>query len=166
MYTIYHIPGIKVGCSKRVEARVKEQGYDSYEVLEVCDTVMRATERERYWQEKLNYKKDLCNYATTLISSSQHAIAKFKQTIKTSEIWKESQQKNINRFTSPETRSLLDEARKKPILQYDKQGNFIKEWPGLINAANALNTTSCLINAALRGRTKTSRGFIWKYKNV
>jgi group I intron endonuclease len=50
----------------------------------------------------------------------------------------------------------------KPILQFDKQGNFIKEWPS-IKEINILNTTKN-ISACCRGRLKTVGGFVWQYK--
>jgi group I intron endonuclease len=51
----------------------------------------------------------------------------------------------------------------KPILQYDLQENFIKEWPSIKEAKNV--TLIKNINLALRGSNKTAGGYIWKYKN-
>lgn len=57
---------------------------------------------------------------------------------------------------------LLSKAHYKPILQYDLKGNFIKEW---INVVSAINLMGGDIVACLKGRQKTSCGFIWKYKD-
>jgi hypothetical protein len=54
---------------------------------------------------------------------------------------------------------------KKPILQYSLDNNFIKEWDSLSGAAKSLDIYVGCINNCLRGRTKSSYGFIWKYKN-
>ena len=62
MYTIYHIPGVKVGCSKRVEGRVKEQGYTNYEVLEVHEDRQIASQRERELQIEYGYEVDTNTY--------------------------------------------------------------------------------------------------------
>ena len=82
MYTIYHIPGIKVGCSKRVEARVKSQGYINYEILEVCNTIEQASEREIYWQKKFKYTRDNKPYLKTIeiskLAHTEEAIKKRK----------------------------------------------------------------------------------------
>ena len=51
---------------------------------------------------------------------------------------------------------------KKPVLQYDLEGNFIREWP---SATDVGKKASRNINNCLRGRNKTSYGYIWKYKN-
>jgi hypothetical protein len=55
----------------------------------------------------------------------------------------------------------------KPILQYDLDGNFIREWKSLSEAAKTLtgkNNAGCISNV-LNGRYKTSCGSKWKYKN-
>jgi hypothetical protein len=54
----------------------------------------------------------------------------------------------------------------KPILQFDKQGNFIKEWFSLTEIALALNGSISLVHNVLnhRNRCKFFKGFILKYK--
>lgn len=51
----------------------------------------------------------------------------------------------------------------KPIIQYDLEGNFIKEWSTSVKAKDILKIKG--ITECLRGRAKTSGGYIWKYKN-
>jgi hypothetical protein len=48
----------------------------------------------------------------------------------------------------------------KPILQYDLKGNFIKEWISVNEASRIFKG----VPNALTGRSKTSCGCIWKYK--
>ena len=50
---------------------------------------------------------------------------------------------------------------KKPILQYDLDGNFVKEWPSTTDVGKEFIKG---INHCLRGRNKTAYGYIWKYK--
>jgi hypothetical protein len=52
-----------------------------------------------------------------------------------------------------------------PVLQYDLEGNFIKEWPSQIEAAKFLNKTGDGIGACCRGRQKKAYSYIWKFKN-
>lgn len=51
----------------------------------------------------------------------------------------------------------------KPILQYDRDGNFIKRWGCIADAGKAYNRTS--IKDCLRGKYKVGCGFIWKYES-
>lgn len=52
-----------------------------------------------------------------------------------------------------------------PILQYDLDGNFIREWESLTEASKCLNIFKTNISSNIRGKTKQSCGFVWKYKN-
>lgn len=52
----------------------------------------------------------------------------------------------------------------KPLLQIDfYTGKVIREWESSIEVANSLGISRTGVNNCLRGRTKTSSGFIWKY---
>jgi hypothetical protein len=52
----------------------------------------------------------------------------------------------------------------KTIIQYDLDRNFIREWNGIITASNELKIGANNINSCLKGKYKSSGGFIWKYK--
>ena len=54
----------------------------------------------------------------------------------------------------------------KPILQYDKQGNFISEHPSIESAALTIKGNPTAINNSLRkGGNATSCSYIWRYKD-
>ena len=52
-----------------------------------------------------------------------------------------------------------------PIIQYDLQGNFIAEHEGLRDVERKLGISYRSICNSLKGWSKTSGGYIWKYKN-
>lgn len=53
----------------------------------------------------------------------------------------------------------------KPVLQFDLQNNFIKEWESAKEASISIGRPkSDDIGACCRGRQKTAFGFIWKFK--
>jgi hypothetical protein len=196
MYTIYHVPGIKVGCSVDPKARVRAQKYTEYEILEICNTVEAASEREIYWQEKLGYGRDA---ATTYkhmmnvckIAHTPEVIAKRAKSFKNNPTAVASSIKNLNLTRTPEmiarkvkkwketikvsqkfieTRKAMHKPeviakRKVPVIQYDIQGNFIKEWQGAIDVQKALGISHVDICSCCKGRQKTAKGFTWKYKN-
>tara|TARA_R110000868_G_scaffold76573_3_gene220129 strand:+ start:10312 stop:10968 length:657 start_codon:yes stop_codon:yes gene_type:complete len=49
------------------------------------------------------------------------------------------------------------------ILQYDLDNNLLNEWHGIRKAADALGIRHTSIIGCLKGRSKTSGGFIWRY---
>lgn len=54
--------------------------------------------------------------------------------------------------------------RSKPIIQFDLQMNFIKEWLNASLAAKELNISYAALNNCCRNNKGTSAGYIWKYK--
>jgi len=53
----------------------------------------------------------------------------------------------------------------KSVLQYDLNGNFIKEWKTIKSACDKLNLRPSGISNVLSGRYSHSGGYMWKYKN-
>lgn len=53
----------------------------------------------------------------------------------------------------------------KTILQFDKQGNFIKEWSSMIEVEKQLGYGKGNISNCCLGKLKSAYGYIWKYKN-
>ena len=69
MYYIYHIKGVKVGCTNDLKRRVEQiQGYKEYEVLASTDNLTQASRLEIHFQEVLNYKKDKNSYLQLTIN--------------------------------------------------------------------------------------------------
>lgn len=49
------------------------------------------------------------------------------------------------------------------VLQFDLQGNFIREWSSIKEAGNKLDIFATSITKCARGKCKTSGNFIWEY---
>lgn len=58
MFYIYHIPGVKIGCSVNPKVRVKAQGYSEYQILEEYENAKTASKREIELQKQYGYKVD------------------------------------------------------------------------------------------------------------
>ena len=56
----------------------------------------------------------------------------------------------------------INERLSKPVLQYDLEGNFIKEWKSTMECGRNGYDQSHVADCC-RGERKTHRGFIWKY---
>ena len=56
--------------------------------------------------------------------------------------------------------------RKKPVLQYDLQGNFVKEYPSAKEAEIENNIARGHVTKVCKDERKSAGGFIWKYKNI
>ena len=73
MYYIYHIEGIKIGCTKTIKRRINSQGFDKYEILEKHTDILKASEREIELQKQYGYKVDKIPYYESIkrISNAQ-----------------------------------------------------------------------------------------------
>lgn len=54
---------------------------------------------------------------------------------------------------------------RKPILQLDKNGRFVKEWDSAKTAGDTLGIFSQQITAVCRNRYKSYKNYIWRYKD-
>lgn len=65
---------------------------------------------------------------------------------------------------NPKTQIWVDKY-KKPIVQFDLQGNFIKEWKGATDATKELGLNFSRISGCCRNKiNKTCGKFLWKFK--
>ena len=56
------------------------------------------------------------------------------------------------------------EKHRKPIIQFKKDGTFIKEWSSGKEAGESLGILRGSISGCLKQKLKTAGGFVWKYK--
>ena len=50
-----------------------------------------------------------------------------------------------------------------PIIQFTKDGTFVKEWPSAYEAEHQLGIHQSNICSCLKGRLKSTGGFVWRY---
>ena len=55
------------------------------------------------------------------------------------------------------------EKQSSPIIQFTKDGEFIKEWPSAHEAECKLGISHSSICHCLKGKAKTAGGFVWRY---
>ena len=59
-------------------------------------------------------------------------------------------------------RENVRKGKNRPILQYDLDGNFIREWPSASDVGKGVQSNIC---DCLRGRRKSAYGYKWFYKD-
>ena len=55
-------------------------------------------------------------------------------------------------------------ARSKPVLQFSREGQFVKEWPSSMEAARQLGINQGPISNCRTGKRPTAYNFVFKYK--
>jgi hypothetical protein len=69
---------------------------------------------------------------------------------------------SYKKYNNPNTDILHKHS--KPVLQYDKCNNIIKEWNSITIAGTELNIDRQSISMCCRNKIKSAGGFIWKFK--
>lgn len=80
-----------------------------------------------------------------------------------------TQKYNTNYGTAQERRVKKLTNRKdqsKPVLQYDKNGIFVKEYPSIMDAERNTGVNHQHIGKVCKGKLKSARGYVWKYKQL
>ena len=78
---------------------------------------------------------------------------------------KENSNNPLSLVNKSESKKGIKNHRHQPVLQYDKDGNFIREWGTMTEAETTLNITH-KIHYVCQGKRKTCGGYIWKYKRT
>ena len=187
-YFIYHIPGVKIGVTQNIEHRVVyKQGFTEYEILEEHTNAKVVSKREQELQAQYGYSIDKIEYWKTLkwqkkaltpkaqtkrVANTDYKTTRIKGATNTdykafqkqriaNTDWKTSRAKAVAN-TSWEVKA---QKTKKPINQYDLEGNFIKRWDSTKDAGDTLGFQRASITNCCRKKLKTAHKFIWKYAN-
>jgi hypothetical protein len=190
MYYIYHIEGVKIGCSTQVEKRVKEQGYNNFEILEEHIDIYEASDREIQLQKQYGYKVDTNAYwessqklrkNATFASASKGGKIGGKTTGQihlASGHWKKfcslggktgaggkvSGRLTVESGRIKEMSQKAKEKLSKPIIAF--KNNIEIEYNSISDAGRELEIKIPNIVAILKGRQKTAKGYTFKYKIV
>lgn len=171
---------------------LKKYGFENhiFEILEEC-SLEQLNKKEIYWKQfylnQLSWKKVLfCNiYDSGGGPKSEEHRKKIGMGNKgrkhSDETKQKMSQKAIGRKYSDDVKQKISLSKKgkkfpehkkinmkgkrcKPILQYDLNGNFIKEWESFKKITQELGFHNSGLCFCCRGIQKTAYNFIWKYK--
>ena len=82
------------------------------------------------------------------------------------EVRKKISEGNKGKGMSEKNKKLVSLQKSKPILQYDLNGNFIKEWKSATEAARILGLKNAPISKICKTNKGTVYGYIWKFKSL
>lgn len=144
----------------------------TWELLQEC-TIEDLDDLEIYYIEKYKSTDRARGYNRSYGGQQSHRAtaetrAKMSITKKgkhfTQDHCKKIGEANRHRIYSEETRAKIAEKRKRPVLQYSKNGDFIKRFAGITDATKEMGLKSATsIKNVLYGKAPTAAGYIWKY---
>lgn len=159
MFYIYHIQGIKIGCSKNPKRRVKQQGYIEYEILEQYEDINIASERERELQKQYGYKIDTTTYNKSIQGYSIEKVIKAGKASSKKQ-WLENREELIER--SKKGGKINSEKTGKKTYMCDLNGNVLMDFKNRKDAAKYINGFAAPIKNVINHPTRTYKGYKWK----
>jgi group I intron endonuclease len=157
---------------------INKYGWENhlFEIIEICEE-KEINNREIYWIEFYNSVekglnlvyggqggrlseevKEKKSKSMTGKKASQETKQKMSESKKNHPMYNEEWRKKM------ENGAWKSKASSKPVLQYDLEGNFIKEWESKTQASKELHITVPNIVQNTIGNSKSAGGFIWKNK--
>lgn len=145
-----HVLKAKAGSSYPLHKAIIEHGENNFkiDILEMCEDLNTMNERESYWIVQLSATNPEIGYNAKVGGGI--------------------------RFQSEETKLKIGDIhrgkiseKRKPILMYSSDGNFIKEFPALSIAAKEMNLRNSQILRGVSGKMvhpSSKNPYIWIYK--
>lgn len=166
-YYIYHIPGVKIGCSTDPNRRVKRQGYECFEILETHSDIETAAVREKELQKQYGYRVDKSDYVQHYEygkagrakclgmgakSQIENKIGMFS--------WSKEKRTEFNRKNSMIGAKISAEKRSVPIDVYDyKTGKYLFSFSSKKEVAIKLNLSRGNITSVITGTRNHTGGY-------
>jgi group I intron endonuclease len=144
----YYYTSIKCDKQPKLFNSLKKYGWEQhvFEIIEECSLEI-LNEREIYWGEHYDVLEE--NGLNLRLGDARGKCS-------------EEMKKKIGKTNSRPKPEKFNSELKKPVLQFDKQGNLIAEYESYHDAKNK---TGLSLTEALRGKAKTAGGYIFKYKD-
>lgn len=149
-----------------------KHGEDSFlfQLVEQCNEEI-LIEREQYYIDSLNPHFNILRLAGSSIGIKRPdqsiRILEFNKNRIVSDITKQRTSTTLKKLGHKPTKECTEKSMKvlsKPVLQFDLDDTFIKEWKSINDACRSLNIASSNLSKVCRGQGKTLKNFKWKYK--
>lgn len=148
---------------------IKKYGWDNIEHIVLYSNVSKEFAIEKEIELISKYKCNDKRYGYNISNGGEGSASVSEEVRKILSISHKGQipwNKGKKGIYSEEYKLKLSNGRKdkKSILQYDLQGNIIKEWESIKSIERELNIANQNIIQCCKGKCKTIKGYVWKYK--
>lgn len=153
---VRHYRNADCKCQRKLYYSIKKYGWNTHEFKvvhslpnDISQNVMNDYETFYYNSYKeLNFNMLNLREAGSRGKNSEETLEKMRKTHK--ENYRTGKRKG---------------AEERKIIQFDLEGNFIREWNSQKEAAEYINIDRTCIHYVIKGKTSHAGGFLWKKKN-
>jgi transposase len=100
-YYIYHIAGVKIGCTSDLQKRMSEQGFTEWEILETHTDGWQAGDREIELQKEYGYRVDHIHYMNTIEARREAGILQGAKNVESGHIQRLSSYRSRESYLGP-----------------------------------------------------------------
>ena len=152
-YYIYHIPGVKIGCTNDLLKRMADQGFTDWEILEEHSDGWLAGDREIELQKEYGYRVDKVHYMISLQNRPKWDNSTRRYLTK--EDCRRGGLKGKGRKRTKETKSKIAKGKSKLLEDADTIRSRFKKWSESkyqfeLLISNEYNVSRSTINRILR----------------
>lgn len=146
-----HVYKTNNGSNYPLHNAIREYGENNFkiDILEICESTEQLRERERYFISLFNSQDQNIGYNTTAGGEYFEVTQEMRESL------------------SKAQKGRAHVEAYKGVLQYDKDGNFLKEWSNMTQAAEETGTSRAAILRAIKRtlvRGSKSNPYIWFYR--
>ena len=150
--------------------KYREENFE-FNIIEFCNKE-KLINREQYYIDTLKPNFNICKIAGSSIGRKVKLETITKMKVSHSKRnCNHSDETKLKISLSHKGKIISNEHKEKirntlsiPILQFNKNNEFIKEYPNSKSAIEEFNNNTSII-LVLKGKRKTASGYKWKYKN-
>lgn len=154
----YTSPSGKVYIGQTVDEKKRRKDFLSANNPYAGDKINKA--RKKYGPENFEYE-----ILTTVSADSVESLCDLLEGGASFRNWKKTQEQvEKQRIFLINYYKIHENPNSKKVLQYDLDGNFIKEWNSASEAERNLGYSIGNISGVCCGRGQTALGYMWKYK--
>lgn len=146
-----HVYKTNNGSNYPLHNAIREYGENNFkiDILEICESTEQLRERERYFISLFNSQDSNIGYNTTAGGEYFEVTQEMRESL------------------SKAQKGRAHVEAYKGVLQYDRDGNFLKEWSNMTQAAEETGTSRASILRAIKRtlvRGSKSNPYIWFYR--
>ena len=160
-YYIYHIKGVKIGCTKNPTSRISQQKADEYEILEVHTDIDIASDREMQLQKQYGYKIDKSTYRESVENFKIQTAVKAGRASATKS-WQTNRDRELEKASKGGKKNA--ELNGRSVVMCDMNCNPIKEFKNRAEAANYVNGHKSTLVGVIDKPNNSYKGYKWKNK--